>query len=126
MAVYWDWKNKCGELTMKDPRNGKYTINLYKGNNCMTVLLYEYKDQKTNENMYQFMGFWNDFKHLQNCILGMKGSTDHTNLYADAVKIKLNTYFLPKELYKIAKIFTENTPAKVELYYKQPKEKKNK
>ena len=40
MAVYWDWKNKCGELTMKDPRNGKYTINLYKGNNCMTVLLY--------------------------------------------------------------------------------------
>lgn len=26
MAVYWDWKNKCGELTMKDPRNGKYTM----------------------------------------------------------------------------------------------------
>ncbi len=126
MAVYWDWKNKCGELTMKDPRNGKYTINLYEGDNCMTVLLYEYKDQQTNKDMYQFMGFWNDMKHLQNCILGMKGSTDHENLYKNAVKLKLNTNYLPKEWYKIAKIFTENTPAKVELYYKQPKETKKK
>ena len=88
----------------------------------MAVILYEYKDEKTKKNMYMFHGFWDDIDHLKRC-MGIVGK-DTDNLYDCVVNLKLNIYFLPKEWYKIADLFTKYTKAKVELYYKKPKEGK--
>lgn len=127
MAVNWYWNNKCGELTMKNSQqNKKYKINLYAGSNCMMVLLYEYHDEETNKDMYQFQGFWDDIDHLKRCMnVNSKGIYvgDEDNIYEDAVKLKINIAKAPRECYKIVELFAKYTKAKVEVYYKEDKKK---
>ena len=114
MAVNWNWKQKMGELTLADPQGQKYKINLYQGN-CLCVLIYDFKEEKTNKAMYTFYGFWGDTTHLKAC-LGLVGGKD--NLYSHAKKIKLNTFY--KDNLKIAESFAKAN-IKVELYYKEIK-----
>lgn len=120
MAVNWSWKHKKGIITWKSEfDNKKYIVNLYEAN-CLGALIYEYKDQKSKKNMYQFMGFWNDESHLKRC-LGLTKNYDNTkeNIYKDIIlKIKLNTFY--KDSIKIAQHFVK-VGIKVELYYKEIK-----
>lgn len=127
MAVNWRWENKCGELTMHNDRTDKnYKISIYAGSNCMAVLLYEYKDEETKKDMYQFMGFWDDMDHFKRC-MGLKTKDvylgDDENIYADAVKLKINVAKAPRECYKIIDVFAKYTKAKIEVYYKESKKK---
>lgn len=116
MAVNWNWKCKKGIITWFDEYSKKnYKVNIYQGN-CLGALIYDYKDEETKKNMYQFMGFWNDETHLKRCLGLVKG---HDNLYKNIiVKIKLNTYY--KDCLKIAQLFAKAN-IKVELYYKEIK-----
>lgn len=114
MAVNWDWNYKKGEITLK--RKGNFKINIYCGN-CSGALIYDFKDENGKE-MYQFYGFWNDLKHLKNC-LGLSGAHKGDNIYKDEFKkVKLNVYY--SECLKMAELFTQ-AGIKVELYYKKMK-----
>ena len=128
MAVNWLWKNKLGTMTLVQSRpdtkeKHSFKITLYTAN-CLAALLYEYKDTETKKDMYRFWGFWNDAKHLSNC-LGLTGEYKGNNLYNDPdgngviTKIKLNMYF-KKDALKIAELFA-TAGHKVELYYKEIK-----
>ena len=119
MAVNWYWKDKAGQITFKS-KQGKYSYNIYAGANCMAVILYEYKHKETKTNMYMFQGFWDNVEHLKRC-MGIIGD-NKDNLYKDAIKLKLNIYYLPKEWHKIAELFAKHTGAKIELYYKEGKQ----
>lgn len=120
MSVNWSWKELKGIITWKsEVDNKKYRVNLYQAN-CLGALIYEYKDQETNKNMYSFMGFWNDETHLKRC-LGLTKNYDNKkeNIYKDIIlKIRLNTYY--KDSLKIAEYFAKAN-IKVELYYKEIK-----
>ena len=121
MAVRWNWKDKLGEICYKEARNGKpITIkqNIYRGENCLAALIYEWKDTETKQNMYQFVGFWNDSKHLKNFIESIS-KDNNINLK----KVKLNTYY--KDFKVISEQFTKARYT-VTLYYKEPKEDKQK
>lgn len=124
MAVNWLWKNKCGEMTLKNTSGNKYTLSLYAGSNCMMVLLYEYKDE-VGDDMYTFQGFWSDVDHLKRCMNLKTKNTyfggDDENIYKDTVSIKLNIALLPKEWSKIVELFAKYTKAKVSIYYKEVK-----
>lgn len=118
MAVNWSWKNKMGVISWYDEiANKTFKVNIYQAN-CLGAYIYEFKQD--GKNMYQFMGFWNDTKHLK-CCLGLSKSYDGTkeNIYKDIVKkIKLNTYY--KDCLVIAELFAK-AGHKVELYYKEVK-----
>ena len=114
MAVNWSWKHKMGVITCYNKRtNSKYKVNIY-GANCLGALIQEFKEN--GKDMYDFWGFWNDEKHLKNC-LGLTRGYD--NLYQDIiVKIKLNVFY--KDCVKIATYFAKANII-VELYYKEIK-----
>lgn len=132
MSVNWLWKNKLGTMTLVQQNyhtkeKKSFTINLYCAN-CLAACIYEYKqvDESTGKkkDMYQFWGFWNDAKHLSNC-LGLTGDNKGDDIYNDIdgsgtiTKVKLNIYFKQDAL-KIAELFSK-AGHKVELYYKEIK-----
>lgn len=117
MAVRWNWKDKLGELCCKE-NNVTIKQNIYRGENCLAALIYEWKDTETKQNMYQFVGFWNDSKHLKNFIESIS-KDNNINLK----KVKLNTYY--KDFKVISEQFTKARYT-VTLYYKEPKEDKQK
>lgn len=118
MSVRWNWKRKMGSFIAKNPRGQKYTINLYAGN-CLAVLLYEYKGAD-GKDMYEFHGFFNDTIHIKRCLGLLKYTREEKeNLYKDAIKWKLNSYY--PESMTIARAVAKSG-GKVELYYKEPKE----
>lgn len=123
MSVNWSWKEKKGVMYFKQshPTAGdfKFKVNIY-GANCLGALIYDYKDEETKKDMYEFFGFWGNLEHLKNC-LGLKKG--YNNIYNDkgfqvVLKVKLNTYY--KNYLKIAECFSK-AGIKVELYYKEIK-----
>ena len=127
MAVTWSWSEKLGsmEFTQKHEKEEfHYTLNLYCGN-CLAAIIYEFKDQETGKDMYQFNSFWNDKDHLKNC-LGLSKDFN-TNIYNNEYNdnhldvIRLNTYY-EKDAMTIAKLFVK-ARHKVELYYEVPVKK---
>lgn len=115
MAVNWNWNKKIGVATMLNHDGKKYKLNIYEAN-CLGALIYEFKDEN-GKAMYQFYGFWNDIKHLKNCLGLSREYKD--NLYKGVMlKIKLNTFY--KDCIKIATYFAKAN-IKVELYYKEIK-----
>lgn len=94
MSVNWNWDDKCGELTLtqkqEDESWRECTISVYNGN-CMVVMLYEYKDKDTGEDMYNFWSFFSDKAHAKNCLGLTKG---HYNIfdkpYEKITKVRLN------------------------------------
>lgn len=116
MAVNWNWKDKRGEVIIKNELDDKkYKINIYIGN-CLMVWIYDYKDEETKKNMYQFYSYFLDYNHLKNCLGMSKNYKD--NILKNVCKIKLNTYY--KDSLKIAALFAKSG-IKVELYYKEIK-----
>jgi hypothetical protein len=124
MAVNWDWKAKKGEIQWLG--NGEppktYKVTFYQAN-CLGALTYNFKED--GQDMYRFMGFWNDLDHLKRC-LGLAKNYDNTyeNIYEGVIKkIKLNTYY--KDSIKIAELFAK-AGHKVELYYEDIDKKRGK
>lgn len=71
MALRWDWKEKIGELTIKQKsiEDGKevwnrFKIHLYEGN-ALLIMLYDYKLTGSNEKMYDLWSFWSDKTHAK-------------------------------------------------------------
>jgi hypothetical protein len=122
MPVNWDWKAVKGKITWIGYNGKTYNVKLYQAN-CLGALIYEFKEN--GQDMYRFMGFWNDLNHLKRC-LGLAKNYDNIkeNVYDGVIKkIKLNTYY--KDSTKIAELFAL-AGHKVELYYKDTTKKGNK
>lgn len=90
MALYWDWKEKCGEATLVQEFNGErreFTLSLYTGN-AFLIMLYEY--EKDGQGMYDMSSFWIDEGHMKRCLgLDKKGGfTD--NAHRDITEIRLS------------------------------------
>lgn len=130
------------DLLTNEPKTqiitNKFNINIYEGN-CLGVCLYEYSelsedpgdiDPKTGKpkviEKYQFVGYWNDAKHLEN-MLGMHPKQGYVNSCyskkdspSDYIEnIRLNMYYKDCEI--IARRFIK-AGFRVTLYYKVPKE----
>ena len=122
MAVNWLWKNKMGEITIKMTNiEGEkiYKRNLYAAN-CLFVAISEWKDEKSEKDMYSVIYFIADLAHLRRC-LGLSRNHDGTkeDMYKDCfVSMRLNTFF--KESTKIASLFTK-AGHEVTLYYDEIK-----
>ena len=126
MALYWNWQKDFGELIYKAPKGKKrFKERLYKGN-CLAVIAQYEEPGPTNdlkEPGYVCYGaFWADIEHLRRC-LGLKGKGQ--NIYHNLTKIRLNTYYLDKEMESIAMAFAK-AKVTVELYYKEPKKREKK
>ena len=86
MALHWDWKDKCGEITLVQSHPGdpfeqdrEFTINLYTGN-AYLIMLHEYENEKGQE-VYEMCGFFNDKQHMLNCLGLDKKDKDAHNIY---------------------------------------------
>lgn len=82
MALYWDWKNKCGEaiIHQTNPETGEekdLTVSLYEGN-AFLIFINEFKDG--DRNMYSLYSFFADEAHAKNCLGLTKGET---NIFLD-------------------------------------------
>lgn len=152
MPVRWSWKHKIGQYTLVQKREvdsgeidlltnepktriitNKFTINIYEGN-CLGICIYDYSELSENPEdtepkvieKYQFIGYWNDAKHLEN-MLGMHPKQGYGNNYyskkdnpSDYIEnIRLNMYFKDCEI--ITRRFIK-AGFRVTLYYKVPKE----
>lgn len=115
--VRWDWNRKLGTCKWFC-YDGKTTkVDIYVGN-CLGVFIKNFKDAETKKDMYKFMTFFCDEKHLKRCLGLVKGYED---CMKDMIKsIKLNTYY--KDGLVLAKWFARSG-YKVELYYKDMEEK---
>lgn len=89
MALYWDWKQKCGEAIFTDMRDGnKIKVELYEGN---AFLIFIYIDEV--DNTYSLYSFFADAEHAKN-LLGLSkkqyknclGLTQ-TNIFDGAIKL---------------------------------------
>lgn len=94
MSVNWNWNGKCGEVSVKQmhPKEAdrEFTISLYNGN-CMVVMLYEYKDEQTGEDMYNLFSFFADKDHAKNCLGLSKGTNNIFDTpYQRFTKVRLN------------------------------------
>lgn len=119
MALYWEWKDKCGEATFINREGKEYTVNLYKGN-AFLIFINEYKEtDKDGEvhNMYSLHSFFADEVHAKNCLGLTKGYTNMFNDNCDRlVKLRLNKDKYPytkKLIAMLVKAFDELT---IELY----------
>lgn len=96
MSLNWNWKDKCGELTVVQERNGEaheFTLSLYEGN-ALLIMLYEYKDEE-GADMYDMFSFFVDKTHAKKCLgLQKNGDGELINLFDEDwqkfTKIRLN------------------------------------
>ena len=83
MALHWEWKDKCGEITLvqshPDREDREFTISLYPGN-AYLIMLYEYEIEKGQE-FCKVFGFFNDKQHMLNCLGLDKKDKDAYNIY---------------------------------------------
>lgn len=127
MALRWNWNDQIGELTVKQFINGKlgdeeYTKSLYDGN-AFLIILNEWKEPTTNENMWSMYSFFADEEHAKNCLGLNKG---HSNIFLEGTtritKIRLNKARArdwKKIVNLFARAFDEIT---IELYTEEDKE----
>ena len=93
MALNWEWKNKCGELTLKQMNEAKeskeYTISLYQGNATL-IMLHEYTDDR-GQDVYDLFGFFCDKQHMKNCLGLAKGERNlYDTPYQTITKLRLD------------------------------------
>lgn len=99
MSVNWNWNMKKGYYIINE-KGKDFKVNIYSGN-CLGALIYESVNENGKE-VYEFYGFWNDEKHLDNC-LGLSGGFD--NIYDNVIEIHLFTKYKGWE--KIARRFVK-------------------
>lgn len=92
MALNWKWSEKCGELTVRQTFNGEtneYVKTLYEGN-AFLIMLNEWRDKKSNEDMYSMFCFFVDEAHAKRSL----GFTGNGNIFNSedyvVTKIRLN------------------------------------
>lgn len=118
MSVNWSWKHKMGEVVIAQMHQNeviKFKMNIYEAN-CLCAVIYEFENEE-GKKQYQFYSFFSDLEHLKRCL--KDGIL--TNGADKWLKVKLNTFY--KDSLKIAKELSK-AKIKVELYYKEPKERK--
>lgn len=116
MAVNWNWEHKKGFYLIKEnfgEMEKVFKVNIYCGN-CLGVEIYDFKDEDDNKK-YQFVGWWNDEKHLNN-LLGLSKEYKGDNSYANVIEIHLFTKY--KDWEKIARRFAK-AKIKVVLEYEE-------
>lgn len=70
MAITFNRNEKCGEATFIQNIDGKeklYKTVLYTGN-CFLIMVYEYKDKETGDDMEQLNCFFIDDGHMERCL----------------------------------------------------------
>lgn len=78
MALYWDWKEKVGEVTVIEPRtNEEHTVSLFTGN-AFLIFINQYKED--GKDMYSLYSFFADEAHAKNCFGLTKG---YDNIFLD-------------------------------------------
>ena len=88
MALQWHWNEKIGEavfdnIYLSDPTK-EVTINLYEGN-ALLIMINEYKDKETGNDMYDLFGFFSGKTHMNRCLGLVKG---YDNIYASHGRLK--------------------------------------
>lgn len=83
MALHWDWKEKCGEITVVQMHEGEeareFKLGLYTGNACL-IMLNEWEEN--GEKYWSMSSFWADKQHMKNCLgLNKKDGYD-SNIYS--------------------------------------------
>ena len=118
MSVNWNWKDKMGEMIL-DYRDDyekpfeEHTLSIYDGN-CLAVILEEYKDDDGTD-LYNFYGFFNDKKHMEDGYLKNK-VFDSDGLRLKTLKLNANY----KDIWTIAKAFIKAMPnITIEIYYEE-------
>lgn len=98
MSLNWEWNEKCGEITLEQYRHDigemkQFPITLYKGN-AFLIMLHEYKDEESGEDMYNMFGFFLDKDHAKNCLgLNKKrgyGNNIYQTDYQKITKLRIN------------------------------------
>ena len=93
MALTWDWKDKIGELLIKQG-DKQFTISIYKGN-ALAIFLDEYKNEK-GQDVYSMYNFFCDKEHFKNC------TKDKTWNYAEEW-VKITLWEVPNDFWIILK-----------------------
>lgn len=96
MALNWNWKDKCGEITLvqkiQEGEEKEYTISLYQGN-AYLIMLHEHIDGDGTD-VYDLFGFFNDKAHMKNCLgLNKKGGyieNIYERPYQKFTKLRIN------------------------------------
>ncbi len=96
MALQWEWKDKCGEITLVQMHPGEedreYRIDLYQGN-AYLIMIHEYTDERRGD-VYELFGFFNDKQHMKNCLgLNKKGgyaSNMYETPYQKITNLRIN------------------------------------
>lgn len=124
MSVNWYWKEKRGEILMRDEEHKQtFKIGLYSGN-MMFAMIYRYRklNEQTNklERYYNFLLWFDDNNHLKRTLKQDKNwFNSMLNIKSHVVKFKIKithkSNFIKKEMLECARILTENG-YKVELY----------
>ena len=71
MALYWDWKKKCGEAVFASSTGKTTTVNLYEGN-ALLIMVQEFREEGKDFDL--LVTFWVDKNHMENCLgLNKKG-----------------------------------------------------
>ena len=95
MALHWEWKDKCGEATLVQPREGEedrvFTLSLYNGNAYLIML---HEREEDGKDVWSMFSFWADKDHMKN-MLGLDKKGGYTENYYDSpfqkiTKIRLN------------------------------------
>ena len=93
MALKWDWKDKIGELKIKQEEK-EFTINVYKGN-ALAIFIHEFTNEQGQE-VYSLYNFFCDKDHFKNC------TQDKTWNYASEWT-KLTLWEVPNDFWVIIK-----------------------
>lgn len=114
MAYNWDFNKKAGTITFDG-----VTRNFYKGNGFM-IVLDEWKDEKTAEDLYHVVWFFIDKQHAKRCLGLEKGSYDMFEGNVDKIVIYKDHCDNWKD---IVDIFTKSQPnIVIEIHPKERKE----
>ena len=107
MSLNWEWKEKCGEITLEQFGHGdgvkEFPITLYKGN-AFLIMLHEFKDEESDKDMYNMFGFFLDKEHAKNCLGLNKKRGYGENIYQtdyqrfSKLRINKNKYPYTKDL----------------------------
>lgn len=83
MALHWDWKEKCGEVTLIQTHEGEedreFKLGLYTGNACL-IMLNEWEEN--GEKYWSMSSFWADKQHMKNCLGLNKKDGYESNIYS--------------------------------------------
>lgn len=130
MAVYYS-SNKLGTITVVQQKQNakgesvpqKFNIQIRQGENCLAVFLYVYKHPTPTDPkrpwVHQFLGYFNDDKHIKSYVGSKKENAFACLFNADSIKkVKLNLYYKQSNI--LLKYMVRDG-LKVECYYKEEK-----